>query len=649
MKMDKSKQNKNENSKKNSKNVKNSNKQNDNMQNDNRQHKDNQHKDNQYKDRQSREKDPMLYKPSEDLFLESYEKHEDRPLKILLGIYKGNYSKFLFSAVFYIIKHSPAWVMPIVIANIVNYVIQKDPNAFQLIIFNAVILSGLILLNIPMNYWHVHFRSRAIRFVEAGLRSTLVRKLQQLSIGYHKDMQSGRLQSKIMRDVESIETLSSQLFVNLLNITINIVVALGITAVKNRVVFVFFLLAIPVASFIIVAFRTKISTRNRRFREEMEETSAQVMEMVEMLPVTRAHAVEKVEIDRIRSQVYQVAQEGYRLDIIQANFGSVSWAVFQLFQVVCLVFTGYLVLKDQIVAGDIVLYQTYFTTIVNQVSSLITLLPTISKGMDSVTSIGEILNANDVEDNHGKIKLKKLEGAYEFRNVKFAYPDQVSNVLSGLSLKVNPGETVAFVGESGAGKSTTLNMLIGFMKPTAGELLIDGNNIEDINLQCYRKHIAVVPQSTILFSGSIRDNITYGLPTVSEKQLEEVIKAANLADLIDSLPDGLDTLIGEHGDKLSGGQRQRISIARAIIRDPKVIIFDEATSALDSLSEKLILDAMNNLVKGRTTFIVAHRLSTIRSADKIGVLKNGICAEFGTYEELMEMKGEFYRMRSLQA
>lgn len=595
------------------------------------------------------DKNSMIQKPSEDLFLESYEKHENRPLKILLGIYKGNYSKFLFSAVFYIIKHSPAWVMPIVIANIVNYVIQKDTNAFQLIIFNALVLSGLILLNIPMNYWHVHFRSRAIRFVEAGLRSTLVRKLQQLSIGYHKDMQSGRLQSKIMRDVEAIENLSSQLFVNLLNITINIVVALGITAFKNRIVFIFFLLAIPVASFIIVAFRTKISTRNRRFREEMEETSALVMEMVEMIPVTRAHAVEKVEIDRIRSQVYQVAQEGYRLDIIQANFGSVSWAVFQLFQVICLVFTGYLVLKGEIVAGDIVLYQTYFTTIVNQVSSLITLLPTISKGMDSVTSIGEVLNAHDVEDNHGKVKLKKLEGAFEFHNVKFAYPDQANNVLNGLSLKVNPGETIAFVGESGAGKSTTMNMLIGFIKPTEGELLIDGNNLEDINLQCYRKHIAVVPQNTILFSGSIRDNITYGLPTVSEKQLEEVIKAANLTDLIEALPNGLDTLIGEHGDKLSGGQRQRISIARAIIRDPKVIIFDEATSALDSLSEKLILDAMNNLVKGRTTFIVAHRLSTIRSADKIGVLKDGTCAEFGTYDELMEMKGEFYRMRSLQA
>jgi ATP-binding cassette subfamily B protein len=567
----------------------------------------------------------------------------------MLGIYKGHYNKFVLATIFYIIKHSPSWAMPIVISNIVNYVTQGDRNGFHFITMNAIVIISLIILNVPMNYLHVHFRSRAIRFVEAGLRSSLVRKLQQLSMGYHKEMPSGRLQSKIMRDVEAIETLSSQMFVNLLTISINILVAMVITLYKNGIVFLFFLLTIPVASLVIVTFRKKIRFQNRKFREEMEETSVKVMEMVEMLPVTKAHALEKVEVERINDQVYQVAQEGYRLDIIQANFGSVSWATFQIFQILCLVFTGFLALNNKIQAGDIVLYQTYFSTIVNQVSSLITLLPTIAKGMESVTSIGEILNAHDIEDNHGKIKLKNLQGAYEFRDIKYAYPNQEKHVLNGLSLKINPGETIAFVGESGAGKSTALNLVIGFILPTEGELLVDGHDIKDINLQCYRKHIAVVPQNTILFSGSIRDNITYGLPSVSEKQLQEAIEAANLTELIHSLPQGLDTKIGEHGDKLSGGQRQRISIARAIIRDPKVILFDEATSALDSKSEKLILESMERLVKGRTTFIVAHRLSTIRQADKIGVIKNGACVEFGTYDELMAMKGEFYKMRVLQA
>ena len=182
-----------------------------------------------------------------------------------------------------------------------------------------------------------------------------------------------------------------------------------------------------------------------------------------------------------------------------------------------------------------------------------------------------------------------------------------------------------------------------------GEVLIDGHNMKDIDLRSYRKYLAVVPQTSILFSGTIRDNITYGVDNVDEATLDEIVKAANLTDLINSLPDGLDTMVGEHGGKLSGGQRQRISIARALIRNPKVIVLDEATSALDSISEKLIQEALNNLTKDRTTFIVAHRLSTIKDADKIAVIADGHCVEYGTYDELMNLKGEFYQMKKIQS
>jgi len=305
--------------------------------------------------------------------------------------------------------------------------------------------------------------------------------------------------------------------------------------------------------------------------------------------------------------------------------------------------------RKKISPGDIILYQSYFTSIVTQVSALIMLLPTISKGMESIRSIGEVLNEHDIEDNSGKLVLDGLKGDYSFRQVRFAYPNTREDVLKGLNLEVKSGQTIAIVGGSGAGKSTIINLLIGFNLPSGGELLVDGNIISDINLRSYRKHIAVVPQNTLLFSGSIRDNITYGLPSVSEQQINEAIKAANLLELIDNLPEGIQTKVGEHGNKLSGGQRQRLAIARAIIRNPKVIIFDEATSALDSVSESLILDAMNNLTKNRTTFVVAHRLSTIRQADKICVLNQGACVEFGTYDDLMAQKGEFYHMKELQA
>ncbi|MBE5964881.1 MAG: ABC transporter ATP-binding protein [Lachnospiraceae bacterium] len=583
-------------------------------------------------------------KQYEDIFM----KNKGQALKTLVAIYKGNYYKFFLSVVFFVIKHSPAWVLPIVTANIINAVVKHDAKCMEIIMINALVMVFLVVLNVPMNYLHVKYKSLAVREVESGLRGALVSKLQHLSIPYHTELQSGRLQSKIMRDVEAIEAVSTQLFIGVLNIATNLIIALSITASKSGVVFIFFLLSAPSAALTMVLFRTRIKARNQEFRKEMEETSAKVMEMVELIPITRAHSLEETETKKITAQLLAVAEKGYRLDMIQSTFGAVSWAIFQIFQIGCLAFTGYLAFKGNILSGDIVLYQTYFTTIVNQVSSIIMLMPIISKGLESINSVGEILTSDNIEDNEGKEKIEIVNGAFRFENVKYTYPNTEKSILNGVNLKVNKGETIAFVGESGAGKTTLLNMIIGFILPDEGRIYIDGQDMSTLDLRTYRKHIAVVPQNTILFSGSIRDNITYGIDNVTDKEIENVIKAANLKDLVDSLPDGVDTKIGEHGGKLSGGQRQRLAIARALIRNPKVIILDEATSALDSISERLIQDALDNLTKERTTFIVAHRLSTIKEADKIAVMDAGRCIEYGTYDELMEKQGAFYKLKKTQ-
>ncbi len=587
------------------------------------------------------------YSKVEEAFINCYGNNRHKPLKILTGLYKGHYHKFILSGIFFALKHACVWVLPIVTANIINIAMDKKKSGMNGITLNIVIILILVLINLPMNYLYTKNRSKAVRYVEAGLRGAMVRKLQQLSITYHKEMQSGRLQSKIMRDVEAIETLSQQLFLNMLNIVLNLIVALSVTISKSWVVFLFFLISGPIAGTTVVAFKSKIKKTNSEFRKEMEETSARVMEMVELIPVTRAHALEHEEILKMEEQLNLVAEKGYRLDIVQANFGAVSWVIFQIFQILCLGFTGYLAFKGRILVGDITLYQAYFATVVNQVSSFINLLPVISKGLESVNSVGEVLLADDIENDKGKKVLTKVKGEFEFRDVEFAY-DDAKPVLTGLNLKVKKGETIALVGESGAGKTTILNLVIGFMQVNQGQILLDGQDLSEINLRSYRRHLAVVPQNSILFSGTIRDNITYGMPSVSEKKLKEALDAANLSSFIESLPDGLDTLVGEHGGTLSGGQRQRISIARALIRDPRVIVLDEATSALDSISEKEIQNALANLTKDRTTFIVAHRLSTIRNADKIAVMNGGVCKEYGTFDELMALKGEFYQMRELQ-
>ena len=567
-------------------------------------------------------------------------------MQILLGLYKGNYHKFFLAVIFFFIKHAPVWVLPIVTANIINDITSGSPETYQNIIIQAMIMIVLVALNIPMNYMYTRYKSLATRYAETGLRRALVRKL---SISYHKETQSGRLQSKIMRDVEAVETLSTQMFLSILNIALNIAIALIVTINKSLVVFIFFLLTTPIAAATMVFFRNVMKKRNNEFRKEMEETSARVMEMVELIPVTRAHALEEEEVQKMSGQLFAVAEKGYRLDVIQSLFGSVGWAIFQIFQVVCLGFTGFLAIKGTVMPGDITLYQSYFATIVSQVSSLMSLIPTIAKGIESVNSIGEVLLEDDIEQNEGKEIIKDIYGEFDFKDVTFRYNNIDRPVLHNLNLHVDKGETIALVGESGAGKSTILNLVIGFNQVNSGEVLIDGHNMKDIDLRSYRKYLAVVPQTSILFSGTIRDNITYGVDNVDEATLDEIVKAANLTDLINSLPDGLDTMVGEHGGKLSGGQRQRISIARALIRNPKVIVLDEATSALDSISEKLIQEALNNLTKDRTTFIVAHRLSTIKDADKIAVIADGHCVEYGTYDELMNLKGEFYQMKKIQS
>lgn len=584
----------------------------------------------------------------ETVLLESFRRNETNSLKILIGLYKGQYFKLFLSVLMFAIKHTPVWVLPIVTANIINAATVPDENAATVIIINVSVMIVLVLQNLLTNYLHTYFYAKVVRNVECGLRSSMIRKLQQLSITYHNEMQSGRLQSKIMRDVEQIENLSSQIFISVLSIALNIVVSLTIVLNSSFTVFVFFATSIPVAVLIRNAFKKKINTRNRNFRREMEETSVKVMEMVELIPVTRAHALEETETKKLGSQLKNVAKHGFRLDMIQSFFGSVSWASFQIFQVICLGFTGWLAVQGKILPGDVVMYQTYFGTIVNQISGIVTLIPIISKGLESVNSVGDILLSADVEDTGNKKKIKKVDGTIEFKNVNFKFKNAEFPVINDLSFSINKGETIAFVGASGAGKTTLINLVIGFLRPNSGQVLIDGKDLSTINLQSYRCHISVVPQTPILFTGTIRENITYGSENISDEFLNEVIDAANLRELIDSLPDGLDTKITEHGANLSGGQRQRVSIARAFVRNPKILILDEATSALDTVSEKKIQDSVERLVKDRTTLIVAHRLSTIRNADKIAVIGDGGMLEFGTYDELMEKRGEFYKLRSLQ-
>ena len=331
-------------------------------------------------------------------YSELFRKSGNNSAKTFLLLYKGRYLELFLSTIFFIIKHSPVWVLPIATSNIIDAAAKADSSTNRIIIINVLLMAFMIIQNIFTNYVHTWLYAKTIRNVEKELRSALVVKLQQLPIAYHRTMESGRLQSKIMRDVEQVENLSSQIFITLLSIVLNIIVAMSVVLTKDKVVFVFFGITVPISVILMAAFKGKIKSSNSEFRQEMEDTSVQVMEMVEMIPIARAHALEEEEAWKMNMRLIQVAWKGLRLDMVQTYFASISWVIFQMFQVLCLGFTGYLASKGRISVGDVVLYQTYFSAIVNNVSSIISLIPIVTKGLESVSSFGDILSIDDDED-----------------------------------------------------------------------------------------------------------------------------------------------------------------------------------------------------------------------------------------------------------
>ncbi len=570
------------------------------------------------------------------------------PLRNLLHLYEGQHLKLVLSIILFAIKNSPVWILPVIIARMIDIVSDTSKYTMHDLWMVGGIFFLIIIQNIPTHTLYVRVFSSALSTMQLNLRSSIVRRLQELSISFHDNNQSGRLESKVLRDVEVLEILSRNVMNSAFPAVLTILIAFAVTVMRQPLIAIFYVISVPVSSGLVFLFSGKMTARNKEYRSEMESLSASVIEMIQMIPITRAHGVERAELKKMNSRLEKVKEKGIRLEVIGALFGASSWTSFQVVMLACLLFTSFLAYKKVISVGEVVLFQSYFAMIVASVNSILNSYPELARGFESIRSIGDILESPDIELNEGKAGVTSVSGHFVFEDVSYTYDKADQPAIENFSLEVLPGESIAFVGESGSGKSTLMNLIIGFRRPTGGRIMLDGTDMQRLDLRQYRRYLAVVPQTTLLFSGTVRENIVYGLDKVSDSRLREILEIANAADFVSKLPKGLDTPLGELGARLSGGQRQRLAIARALVRDPRVIVLDEATSALDVVSESLIQEAIQRLVTGRTTFIVAHRLSTIRDADRIVVMKNGTCVESGTHDQLIDARGEFYRFKLLQ-
>ncbi len=560
----------------------------------------------------------------------------------LFGFVKPYFGRFGIAFVAMLILAGIDLIYPKILQYLLDEVFTQEK--YQLL--NWIIIALIILflckalISFGKNYLMAFVGQRSV----ADIRSALYRHMQRMSISYYESHRTGELMARITNDVSMVQVGVSTGLADVIYQSLVLVGALVSIFSINWKLALLTLIVFPVIAWVVTRTGVKIRAVSHRVQEKVADLTTVLQESITGIRVVKAFAMEEHENKRFTTENEGSFGATMKSARIVAMLTPAVELLVSMALIIIIWYGGIEVIQGHLTPGKLIGFLSYIALLIPPVTIIPHNFNNFMQALAASDRIFEVLDTEeDIKDAPDAMELPKLKGQIKFRNVSFGYREDLP-VLREINLEVNPGEVVALVGPSGAGKTSLVNLIPRFYDPTAGSITVDGYDLRKAKIKSLRSQIGLVPQESMLFGTTIRENIVYGRPDATEEEIITAAKAANAHEFILGLPNGYETMVGERGASLSGGQRQRIAIARALLKNPRILILDEATSALDNESERLVQEALDRLMRSRTTLVIAHRLSTVQYSDKIVVLDEGAIVETGTHDALLARNGLYKRL-----